>query len=229
MFKSLFAIGAAASLVLAGCANASDPIAFASDAEREGYGIGALIGHQVKPDVVDLDRKAFLAGLRDALADESRLNQEEIASVIEARRVRDRAAAEERALELAARNEAVGEAFRQEFAKDTGVETLPSGLQYKVLAPGDGAIASKTDNVTLHYSAKFVDGAEFDSSYGAEPVQIDVSRVIPGWSEALQLMPAGSKWQVVVPPDLAYGVNGSGDIIEPGTTLVFEIELVAVG
>lgn len=229
MHKNLVAAGVAASLTLAGCSQVGVQDPLSSSEQRESYGLGAMIGQQLGPEVADLDSAAFLAGMRDAFADETQLTNEEIASLLEARAGREQLAAAQAAQEVAERNEASGAAFRDEFARQQGVETLASGLQYKVLEEGDGAIASPSDQVTLHYRASFIDGRELDSTYGGEPVNVAVDRVIPGWSEALQQMPAGSSWQIVVPPELAFGPTGSGDRIEPGTTLVFEIELVAVG
>jgi FKBP-type peptidyl-prolyl cis-trans isomerase len=228
MHKNLVAVGVVASLAL-GCSQVGIQDPLSSSEKKESYGLGAMIGQQLGAEVAGLDQAAFLAGMRDALADKTQLTNEEIASLLEARTSREQLAAAKAAQEAAQRNEASGAVFRENFAKQQGVETLASGLQYKILEEGDGAVASESDQVTLHYRASFIDGRELDSTYGGEPVSVAVDRVIPGWSEALQQMPAGSSWQIVVPPELAFGPTGSGDRIEPGTTLVFEIELVAVG
>ena len=122
-----------------------------------------------------------------------------------------------------------GEAFLTENGKKEGVKTLPSGLQYRVLKEGDGKHPTKADQVVVHYKGTLVDGREFDSSYKrGEPAKFGVTQVIKGWTEALQLMKEGSKWMIYIPWQLAYGEAGSGKLIGPKETLVFEVELIAV-
>ena len=125
-------------------------------------------------------------------------------------------------------NRGVGDAFRENFAKDPEVESLANGIHYKVLRAGEGEKPAADSTVTLHYRGSLVDGREIDSSYARdEPITIQVDRAIPGWTEALTRMPVGSKWQVVVPPELAYGEYGAGSLIESGATVVFEMELIS--
>ena len=120
-----------------------------------------------------------------------------------------------------------GDTFRASFAEDPEVKTLASGLHYKILRSGEGDKPSIDSTVTLHYRGSLVDGREIDNSYERnEPVTIQVSQAIPGWTEALTHMPVGSKWKVVVPPELAYGKHGAGSLIEPGATVIFEMELI---
>ena len=122
-----------------------------------------------------------------------------------------------------------GEAFLIENAKKEGVKTLPSGLQYRVLKEGEGKRPTKTEQVVVHYKGTLVDGREFDSSHKrGEPAKFGVSQVIAGWTEALQLMKEGSKWMIYVPWQLAYGEKGSGKLIGPRETLIFEVELIAI-
>lgn len=122
-----------------------------------------------------------------------------------------------------------GEAFLKENATKEGVETLPSGLQYKVITAGTGKQPTATDTVLCHYKGTLIDGKEFDSSYSRnKPLEFPVNRVIKGWTEALQLMKEGSKWMLYIPSNLAYGPNGAGGIIGPDETLVFEVELLKV-
>jgi FKBP-type peptidyl-prolyl cis-trans isomerase FklB len=122
-----------------------------------------------------------------------------------------------------------GEAFLAENEKKEGVKILPSGLQYRVLKEGDGKHPRKTDTVVVHYKGTLIDGREFDSSYKrGEPAKFGVTQVIKGWTEALQLMKEGSKWMLYIPWRLAYGEKGSGKLIGPNETLVFEVELIAV-
>ena len=113
-------------------------------------------------------------------------------------------------------------------AKAKGVQTTPSGLQYKVLKQGTGATPTKADTVTVHYRGKLVNGQVFDESYGGDPASFGVGQVIPGWTEALQLMKVGDKFEVVIPAELGYGARGAGDVIPPNSTLIFEVELLGV-
>ncbi|MBC7828596.1 MAG: FKBP-type peptidyl-prolyl cis-trans isomerase [Chitinophagaceae bacterium] len=131
--------------------------------------------------------------------------------------------------EKAAGNKKAGQAFLAENKKQPGVNTLPSGLQYQVLKEGAGVKPAATDKVKVHYTGSLLDGFVFDSSVQrGEPLEIAVNGVIPGWIEALQLMPVGSKWKLFIPSHLAYGDNGAGAAIKPGSTLIFEVELLDI-
>ncbi len=122
-----------------------------------------------------------------------------------------------------------GEAFLAQNAERDGVVTLPSGLQYEVLAQGDGATPRRRSTVVVHYSGTLVDGTPFDSSFSrGEPLRFRLNQVIPGWGEALQLMRVGDKWRLFIPADLAYGDQGVGSLILPGSALIFEVELLEV-
>ena len=126
-------------------------------------------------------------------------------------------------------NRAEGEAFLAQNAEREGVVSLPSGLQYEVLEEGDGATPGRRSTVVVHYRGTLIDGREFDSSYSrGEPARFRVNGVIPGWTEALQLMQTGDKWRLFIPADLAYGDRGAGPLIAPGSTLIFEVELLEV-
>ena len=128
-----------------------------------------------------------------------------------------------------ASNRAAGEAFLAENAQREGVVTLPSGLQYEVIEEGDGATPRRRSTVVVHYSGTLIDGTPFDSSIQrGEPARFPVNRVIPGWTEALRLMQVGDKWRLFIPADLAYGDRGVGPVIAPGSTLIFEVELLEV-
>jgi len=130
---------------------------------------------------------------------------------------------------LSEKNKADGEKFLAENAKKEGVKSLPSGLQYKEITPGMGKSPKATDTVTVHYKGTLIEGTEFDSSYKrGEPATFPVSGVIAGWTEALQLMKEGAKWQLFIPPNLAYGERGAGPDIGPNATLIFEVELITV-
>lgn len=126
-------------------------------------------------------------------------------------------------------NRAAGAAFLAENAQREGVVTLPSGLQYEVIEEGDGATPGRRSTVVVHYSGTLIDGTPFDSSHQrGEPARFPVNRVIPGWTEALRLMQVGDKWRLFIPADLAYGDRGVGPVIAPGSTLIFEVELLEV-
>jgi FKBP-type peptidyl-prolyl cis-trans isomerase FklB len=127
------------------------------------------------------------------------------------------------------KNKADGEAFLAENRKKEGVKVLPDGLQYKVLKEGNGKKPKADETVTVNYRGTLIDGTEFDSSIKrGEPSTFRVSGVIKGWTEALQLMPVGSKWQLFIPPELAYGERGAGEVIPPNSTLIFEVELLSI-
>ena len=131
--------------------------------------------------------------------------------------------------ELLENNKKAGVAYLEQFAQEPGVIVMPSGLEYKVLKEGDGKIPGPTDKVRVHYTGRTIDGKVFDSSeQRGEPAEFGVNQVIPGWVEALQLMPEGSRWQLVIPSDLAYGEHGAGDAIAPNSTLIFDVELLKV-
>jgi FKBP-type peptidyl-prolyl cis-trans isomerase FklB len=136
---------------------------------------------------------------------------------------------QELAKRLGEKNKKEGEAFLSENRKKEGIKALPSGLQYKVVKAGTGKKPKSTDTVTTHYRGTLIDGTEFDSSYRrGQPASFPVSGVIAGWTEALQLMEEGAKWQLFIPPNLAYGERGAGSQIGPNATLIFEIELISI-
>ncbi len=209
-------------------APAGDPLA--TSEQRLSYGIAFGFGQRMQADGVPLDVDAFEIGLSDALTGaEPRLTQEEIAEEMKA--YQEKAAAEHKSAQaaLSEANTAASEAFLAENAAREGVVTTESGLQYEILTEGTGPTPGAEDSVEVHYRGTLVDGTEFDSSYGrGEPVTFGVGQVIPGWTEALQLMPEGSKWKLAIPADLAYGAGGAGQLIGPDTALVFEVELIAI-
>jgi FKBP-type peptidyl-prolyl cis-trans isomerase len=198
--------------------------------QRLSYGIAYGLGQRMKADGVPLDAGAFGTGLTDALSgSEPRLTEEEIAAEMQA--YQEKATAELEAAQ-AIQGEAnleASAAFLAENAAKEGVVVTDSGLQYEVITEGTGAKPGADDTVEVHYRGTLVDGTEFDSSYGrGETVTFGVGQVIPGWTEALQLMPVGSKWKLAIPADLAYGAGGAGQVIGPNSALVFEVELIAI-
>jgi FKBP-type peptidyl-prolyl cis-trans isomerase len=202
----------------------------ATTEQRLSYGIAYGLGQRMKADGVPLDAAAFGAGLSDSLGDkESRMTQDEIAKEMAA--YQEKAAAEQAEAQaaLSEANLAAAAAFLAENAAREGVVTTDSGLQYEVLTEGTGAKPGAEDTVQVHYRGTLVDGTEFDSSYSrGEPVTFGVGQVIPGWTEALQLMPVGSKWKLAIPAELAYGAAGAGQVIGPNAALVFEVELLDI-
>jgi FKBP-type peptidyl-prolyl cis-trans isomerase len=179
---------------------------------------------------VPMDVDAFTAGLRDALTGaQPRLTQEEIGAEMQA--YQEQAMAEQQAAQaaLAEANAAAAAAFLEENATREGVVVTDSGLQYEVIEAGEGPVPGPDDTVEVHYSGTLIDGTEFDSSYArGETVTFGVGQVIPGWTEALQLMPVGSKWKLVIPPELGYGAGGAGQAIGPNAALVFDVELISI-
>ncbi len=156
------------------------------------------------------------------------MSQEEIRTTITEVQKRAMAAQQKVLKEKAEKNLAESKVFLEENKKKEGIKTLPSGLEYKVLAEGSGKTPKATDAVTVHYRGTLINGAEFDSSYKrGQPASFQVDRVIRGWMEALQLMKEGSKWQLFIPPELGYGERDMG-LIPPNSTLIFEVELISV-
>jgi FKBP-type peptidyl-prolyl cis-trans isomerase len=202
----------------------------ATSDQRLSYGIAFGLGQRMKADGVPLDTGAFSAGLSDALAgSEPRLTEEEIAAEMQAYQEKAAVEMEAAQAEAGAANAASSAAFLAANATKEGVVVTDSGLQYEVITEGTGAKPSAEDSVEVHYRGTLVDGTEFDSSYGrGETVTFGVGQVIPGWTEALQLMPTGSKWVLAIPSDLAYGAGGAGQVIGPDSALIFEVELIAI-
>lgn len=211
-------------------AQAPAATALESTEQRLSYGIAFSLGQRMKADNVPMDADAFSAGLRDALSGaEPRLTQEEISAEMQA--YQEKAAAEQQAAQAAQAevNAAAAAAFLAENGAKEGVITTESGLQYEIVEAGDGPIPGPEDTVEVHYRGTLADGTEFDSSYTrGETVTFGVGQVIPGWTEALQLMPVGSKWKLVIPPELGYGPGGAGQAIGPNAALVFDVELIAI-
>ncbi len=193
------------------------------------YSIGLDIGRNLKGDgfeAIDLKLADLILGLQDGLAGaEARVPEAEIAAAIDTIRKR----LETRMMERARRNADEGKSFLAENKKKEGVITLPSGLQYKVLKSGSGAQPTLTSTVKVHYEGKLINGKVFDSSIErGEPAQFQVTRVISGWTEALQRMRVGDKWEVYIPSELAYAERGAGPDIGPNSTLIFQVELLEV-
>ncbi len=198
--------------------------------EKASYAIGLNIGKNLHRDSVDVDPNILLRGLRDALAGSKPLvTDDEMREAMTALQSDVRTRQEAKMEHAAATNKKEGEAFLASNKTKPGVVALPSGLQYKVLKAGSGPKPSASDSVVCNYRGTLLDNTEFDSSYKrGQPATFPVGQVIKGWTEALQLMPVGSKWQLFVPSELAYGEHGAGADIGPNATLVFEVELLSI-
>ena len=198
--------------------------------EKESYSVGYQVGLSMKTDGVEVNFEKLIQGLQDAInGKEPRLSTEEMRTLIVDLKKRAREVQMRKIQEQVVENAKESEKFLAENKKKEGVKTTETGLQYKVLREGDGISPGPKDFVKVNYRGMFIDGKEFDSSYDkGEPARVKVDGVIKGWTEALPMMKAGSKWQLFVPPDLAYGRGGSGQKIPPNKVLVFEMELLAV-
>lgn len=200
---------------------------FKTQKEKFSYAIGMEMGKGVKSQQIEVDPDIVMQGLKDALADgKSQMSEEEIRQVITELQGQIR----QNQIAAATDNKKKGDAFLAENAKKDGVVSLPDGLQYKILTAGQGKKPVEADTVLCNYKGTFIDDTEFDSSARAgKPVPFEVRNVIPGFREILQLMPEGSKWQVFIPSNLAYGERGAGGgAIAPNSALVFEVELVKI-
>lgn len=199
--------------------------------DKASYAIGLNIGRSMHKDSVDVDTAILLRGLKDGLAgNKPLLTDDEARATMVALQADLRKKQEEKMAVLGETNKKEGEAFLAENKTKDGVVTLPSGLQYKILTEGTGPKPTTTDTVVCNYKGTLLDNTEFDSSYKrGQPATFPVSGVIKGWTEALQLMPVGSKWQLFIPADLAYGARGGpGGGIGPNATLIFEVELMSI-
>ena len=195
-----------------------------------GYCLGLSFGRQLKQDSIEPDFGGLVAGLRDALTNaEPELSDEQISAVMNRFQNQLREKVEKQMAEAAAENLAKGQAFLAENRKKEGIIETPSGLQYRVIEEGDGDSPVGSDTVRCHYEGTLIDGTVFDSSYKrGQPAEFPVGGVISGWTEALQLMNVGGKWEVFLPADIAYGARGAGGAIGPNETLVFTIELIDI-
>lgn len=196
---------------------------------KRSYGLGANYGKLLNRQSIEIDMESFIAGVKDGMTNESLLSDQEVQAVLKAITDELRARSTQRREQQAEANRKQGEDFLAENAKKDGVVTLKSGLQYKVIQDGEGRIPSARDTVKVHYRGTLIDGTEFDSSYKrGNPASFGVNGVIKGWTEALQLMKEGSKWQLFIPSELAYGARGTGNSIGPNSTLVFDVELLEI-
>ena len=196
---------------------------------KESYSLGYQFGQSLKAQGVDVNLEVYNSGIQDGLGGKNPgMTSEEIRATMTSLQQRLMAAQQKGLKEQAAKNLSQSKTFLAENGKKEGIKTLPSGLEYKVVTEGSGKMPKETDTVIVHYKGTLIDGTEFDSSYKRnQPATFQVKGVIKGWTEALQLMKAGSKWQLFIPPDLGYGERGAGPV-PPNSALIFEVELLSI-
>lgn len=223
--KSLFRSALIASL-LATPALANEP---STDLEKLSYSLGIILGERIQNDFGDLDPNFVLEGLKDSKDPNSwKLDRPAINQAVQDAQTRIRAQQEQQVEAMAEANLKSGEAFLAENAKKDGVTVTASGLQYRVITEGAGDAPKATDTVKVHYEGRLISGDIFDSSIArGEPVSFPLNGVIPGWSEGVQLMKVGSKFEFTIPSALAYGPSGTGPI-PPNSVLVFDVELLEI-
>lgn len=216
--------------LLTGQVSAAEKTALKSEKDKVSYSIGLSIGNNFKNQSVDVNVDVLAKGVKDAISGNKPLmTEKEVQETMMAFQNEMKTKQAEHAKVLGEKNKKEGEAFLAENKKKEGVKTTASGLQYKVIKDGNGKKPKATDTVTVHYKGTLIDGTEFDSSYKrGEPTSFPVNQVIAGWTEALQLMNVGSKWQLFIPANLGYGDRGAGPQIGPNAALVFEVELVSL-
>lgn len=197
-----------------------------SHKQKFSYSVGYRLALSLKSEGLDVDADAFAAAMKDALSGgKAAMTPEEMQAAMTAEREIQMKALQDKVAE----NKAAGDKFRAEYAKKEGVKSLENGIQYKVITAGKGKQAASESEVTVNYRGKLINGTEFDSSYKRnKPATFGLTGVIKGWQEIVPMMKVGDKWEVVIPPELAYADKGAGTAIGPGETLVFEIELLEV-
>ena len=217
-------------LLSSGSLFAKDITTKTSEAEQVGYSFGYLMGKSNADSLQGIDLDAFSAGLKAAAAGkQATLSEEEMARVLT--QFKRQAEAKELITlkKQADENARIGQAFLAENAKKPGIKTTKSGLQYQILQEGKGKSPNANSNVRVHYEGRLIDGTVFDSSIARnQPVVFRTTQVITGWTEGLQLMKEGAKYRFFIPAELAYGQIGSGDVIEPNSTLIFDVELLEI-
>ncbi len=210
--------------------NTQDKTQLKSQRDSVAYSIGVNIGKNLKQQGVDVDPGVLAKGLRDALTGSGQvLSDSQIQIVMTSFQQQMMAKQQEKMRAEGEKNKKLADSWLADNKKKENVVTLPSGLQYKIIKMGTGKKPLDTSTVSVNYRGTLIDGTEFDNSYKrGEPATFPINGVIQGWSEALKLMPVGSKWQLFVPPDLAYGERGMGQVIPPNSALIFEVELLSI-
>jgi FKBP-type peptidyl-prolyl cis-trans isomerase FklB len=219
----------AALLVVAGQAWSAEKLELKTEKEKLSYSIGASIGQNLKKDSTNIDVNLLIKGLKTSIAGEKTLmSEKEIRQVMNdyGTQLRQHAMASKQ--KAAIENKKSGDAFLAEYKSKAGVQALPSGVLYTVIRGSDGRKPNETDTVEVSYRGTLINGKEFDATEPGHPATLKVSALIAGWKQALGNMPVGSKWQLVIPPELAYAERGVGNDIGPNEVLLFDVELVAI-
>lgn len=217
-------------ILFAGIVHAEGDIVLKSEKERLSYSIGLDIGNSLKSQSLDVDADILSKGINDVLSgNKPLLSEQEFRDTMTNFRKEMMAKQANMMKESGENNRKAGDAFLAKNKKKEGIVTLPSGLQYKIIKEGEGNTPGAADQVTVNYKGSLIDRTEFDSSYKrGQPASFKVNGVIPGWTEALQLMKTGSKWELYIPSNLAYGERGAGPQIGPNSTLIFEVDLISI-
>lgn len=214
-------------LIFSASAAAQESAKLETPAQKFSYTVGLQLGDNLmNQGLANLDMDALAQGIQDQLAGrDPRLTSEEMQEAVAAYQ---QILLEER-IALAKKNNDAAKTFLEENGTREGVTVLKSGVQYRIVSPGGGEHPTETDTVLVHYRGYLIDGTEFDSSFSrGEPTELEISKVIVGWQQTLQLMKVGAKWKVWIPPDLAYGLRGAGNKIGPNEMLSFDIELISI-
>lgn len=217
---------------LTGCQNTSEKqVKLETQTDKVSYSIGLNIGQNMKRDSIKINADALLRGILDASLDSAGrlMTEAQMQETMTAFQQEMQKKQQESARVAGEKNRAEGDAYLANNAKKPGVVTLPSGLQYRIITQGTGKKPSATSTVSTHYVGRLINGTEFDSSVKrGQPATFPCNGVIKGWTEALLMMPVGSKWELAIPPALAYGEAGAGGVIPPNAVLVFEVELLSI-
>ncbi len=210
--------------------NTQEKVSIKSFKDSVSYGIGMNIGRDIKHQAIDVDPNVLAQGIKDAMGEgKTLLTDEQVQSCMNSLQKVMMEKQEAKNKELGDKNLKEGQAYLEANKKKDGVKVTADGLQYRVIKAGTGPKPTATQTVSVHYRGTLIDGTEFDSSIKrGQPAEFPVNGVIKGWTEALQLMPVGSKWELVIPPELAYGDRGAGSSIGPNAVLIFEVELLAI-
>jgi FKBP-type peptidyl-prolyl cis-trans isomerase FklB len=217
-------------LVLACCqAWAADTLELKTEKDKLSYSIGASVGKNLKIEGADIDLNLLIEGFKTSLGGQKALlSDKEVQQIMNDFQVQMRQRATAKKQKAMGENQKNGDAYLAQYKTQKGVQSLPSGVLFKVIKEGTGNRPAETDQVEVNYRGTLINGKQFDATEPGKPATLRVSSLIVGWKQALSAMPAGSKWQIVLPPQLAYGERGAGADIGPNEVLVFDVELVAI-
>lgn len=233
VLKGIFAGISMAGLCLvfnSASSSAADEMKLTEEKDKVSYSLGYQIGSDMKRQEVEINPQLLLQGVQHGAGEvDPLMSDDEMRQTLIALKQKVVAQQQQKAQEMKEENLRKGQDFLAANKTREGVVALPSGLQYKILVEGEGGSPKATDMVKVHYRGTLIDGSEFDNSIKrGQPAQFRLNQVIPGWTEALQLMKVGGKWQLFIPAELAYGERGASNLIGPNSTLIFEVELLEI-